>query len=234
MTGFGPGGGSGDAAPDRRWLDGGRESVPYARRVRDTGKRFRVAHSGVPVRGRNPDRRYARQLRTGESRPGTVRCRRLDRRGRQHLRGLCVQPAPARAVVLAEVRHVWGSCWGFQVLTSVCGGKVAPARTPEIGIATGIKVRAAGPAGTIYRGKPAVFDVPAHHFDEIAQLPGDFKPAAENGHSVQAAMSRDGPSSARNIIPSYRTTTLAGCLPTGRRSTGPCSPRRRSVSYWRI
>lgn len=94
--------------------------------------------------------------------------------------------------VLAEVRHVWGSCWGFQVLTSVCGGKVAPARTPEIGIATGIKVRAAGPAGTIYRGKPAVFDAPAHHFDEIAQLPGDFKPAAENGHSVQAAMSRDG------------------------------------------
>ena len=93
--------------------------------------------------------------------------------------------------VLADVPHVWGSCWGFQVITTVCGGEVAPARTPEIGIATGIAVRSMDYAETIYRGKPNTFDAPAHHFDEIARLPGEFDVIAENAITLQAVASKD-------------------------------------------
>ena len=93
--------------------------------------------------------------------------------------------------VLADVPHVWGSCWGFQVIVTVCGGEVAPARTPEIGIATGITARTVDYAQTIYRGKPPIFDAPAHHFDEIAQLPGGFDIIAENVITLQAVVSKD-------------------------------------------
>ena len=93
--------------------------------------------------------------------------------------------------VLAEVPHVWGSCWGFQVIVTVCGGEVAPARRPEIGIATGITARSADFAETIYRGKPPIFDAPAHHFDETARLPGGFDVIAENAITLQAVASRD-------------------------------------------
>ena len=93
--------------------------------------------------------------------------------------------------VLADVPHVWGSCWGFQVIVTVCGGKVAPARTPEIGIATGITARTVDYAQAIYRGKPPTFDAPAHHFDEIAQLPREFDVIAENAITLQAVVSKD-------------------------------------------
>ena len=93
--------------------------------------------------------------------------------------------------VLADVPHVWGSCWGFQVIVTVCGGEVAPARAPEIGIATGLTARTVDYAQAIYRGKPPTFDAPAHHFDEIARLPGGFDIIAENAITLQAAASRD-------------------------------------------
>ncbi len=93
--------------------------------------------------------------------------------------------------VLADVPHVWGSCWGFQVIVTVCGGEVAPARTPEIGIATGITARTVDYAQAIYRGKPPTFDAPAHHFDEIAQLPREFDVIAENAITLQAVVSKD-------------------------------------------
>ena len=93
--------------------------------------------------------------------------------------------------VLADIPHVWGSCWGFQVIVTICGGTVAPARTPEIGIASGITVRRVGLAETIYHSKPPTFDAPAHHFDEIARLPGGFEVIAENTTTLQAAASRD-------------------------------------------
>ena len=93
--------------------------------------------------------------------------------------------------VLADVPHVWGSCWGFQVITTVCGGEVAPARTPEIGIATDITARPADFADTLYRGKPRTFDAPAHHFDETARLPREFKIVAENATTLQAVVSKD-------------------------------------------
>ncbi len=93
--------------------------------------------------------------------------------------------------VLADVPHVWGSCWGFQVIVTVCGGEVAPARTPEIGVATGIIARTVDYAETIYRGKPPTFDAPAHHFDEIAKLPRQFDIIAENAITLQAVVSKD-------------------------------------------
>lgn len=93
--------------------------------------------------------------------------------------------------VLEEVPRVWGSCWGFQVITTVCGGEVAPARAPEIGIATGIAARPVDFAETLYCGKRRTFDAPAHHFDEIARLPGGFDIVAENATMLQAVVSRD-------------------------------------------
>lgn len=93
--------------------------------------------------------------------------------------------------VLADVPHVWGSCWGFQVITTVCGGEVAPARRPEIGIATDISVLSVDYADIMYRGKPRPFDAPAHHFDETARLPKEFEIVAENATTLQAVVSKD-------------------------------------------
>lgn len=93
--------------------------------------------------------------------------------------------------VLANVPHVWGSCWGFQVITTVCGGEVAPARRPEIGIARDVTVRSVDYAETLYRGKPHPFDAPAHHFDETARLPREFEIVAENATTLQAVVSKD-------------------------------------------
>ncbi|MDE3000530.1 MAG: hypothetical protein OXU79_15775 [Gemmatimonadota bacterium] len=93
--------------------------------------------------------------------------------------------------VLSEVPRVWGSCWGFQVITTVCGGEVAPARRPEMGIAAGISVRSMDFAETLYRGKPRPFDAPAHHFDETARLPREFEIVAENATTLQAVVSKD-------------------------------------------
>ena len=93
--------------------------------------------------------------------------------------------------VLADVPHVWGSCWGFQVITTVCGGEVAPARRPEIGIARDVTVRSLDFSKTLYRGKPRTFDAPAHHFDETARLPREFEIVAENATTLQAVVSKD-------------------------------------------
>ena len=68
---------------------------------------------------------------------------------------------------------------------------MAPARAPEIGIATGITVRSTDYADILYRGKPRTFDAPAHHFDEIARLPAGFDIVAENATTMQAVVSRD-------------------------------------------
>lgn len=93
--------------------------------------------------------------------------------------------------VLTDVPRVWGSCWGFQVITTVCGGEVAPARNPEIGIARDITTRSLDYAEIMYRGKPHTFDAPAHHFDETARLPREFKIVAENATTLQAVVSKD-------------------------------------------
>ena len=93
--------------------------------------------------------------------------------------------------VLTDVPRVWGSCWGFQVITTVCGGEVAPAHRPEIGIARDITVRSLDFSKTLYRGKPHPFDAPAHHFDETARLPREFEIVAENATTLQAVVSKD-------------------------------------------
>ena len=80
---------------------------------------------------------------------------------------------------------------GFQVITTVCGGEVAPARRPEIGIARDVTVRSVDYAEILYRGKPHTFDAPAHHFDETARLPREFEIVAENATTLQAVVSRD-------------------------------------------
>lgn len=94
--------------------------------------------------------------------------------------------------VLSEVPKIWGSCWGLQVLVSVCGGKVSPSATPEIGIATDISYRMDLSASSIYRGKDTPFDAPAHHYDEVLVLPDSFDIVAENANTLQAVASKDG------------------------------------------
>lgn len=94
--------------------------------------------------------------------------------------------------VLADVPFYWGSCWGMQVVVTVLGGLIANAGVPEICIASDITVRSTDSAQKLYRGKPTRFDAPAHHFDEVANLPRDFEIIAENNVTLQAVTTNDG------------------------------------------
>ncbi len=94
--------------------------------------------------------------------------------------------------VLDRVPYLWGSCWGMQVVVTALGGKVAPSRRPEIGIAKDIVTRPSGITDALYATKAGPFDAPAHHFDEVEHLPGVFDIVAENSVTMQAIASRDG------------------------------------------
>lgn len=94
----------------------------------------------------------------------------------------------ARAVFAAHVPF-FGSCWGLQIASVAAGGAVA--RSPngrEIGLARKIRLTEAGEGHPLHRGKPAVYDAPAIHTDEVSTLPPDVTVTASNRHSpVQAA-----------------------------------------------
>lgn len=91
---------------------------------------------------------------------------------------------------MAEWRvPIFGSCWGFQVMTVTLGGSVV--RNPrgrEMGIARDIDVTDAGAAHPIYAGKPRHFDAIAAHIDEVKVLPNEAVLLAGNKTSaIQAA-----------------------------------------------
>ncbi|MEP6884660.1 MAG: type 1 glutamine amidotransferase [Gammaproteobacteria bacterium] len=93
----------------------------------------------------------------------------------------------AKAVFAAGVPF-FGSCWGLQVAVTAAGGEVrANPRGREFGFSRRILLSDAGRAHPLFAGKPAVFEAPTIHRDEIALLPAGAVTLAANDFGVQAA-----------------------------------------------
>ena len=86
-------------------------------------------------------------------------------------------------------KPILGSCWGLQIAVIAAGGKVdLSPNGREIGIARKIGLTNAGRAHPFLTGKPALFDAPCIHYDEVTVLPEGSTLLASNAHShVQAA-----------------------------------------------
>jgi GMP synthase (glutamine-hydrolysing) len=93
----------------------------------------------------------------------------------------------AKAVFSAGVPF-FGSCWGLQVAVTAAGGEVrANPRGREFGFARRILLTDAGKAHRLFAGKPATFEAPTVHRDEIASLPANAVILATNDMGLQAA-----------------------------------------------
>ena len=98
------------------------------------------------------------------------------------------QLAFMRAVFASGVPS-FGSCAGLQVATAAAGGRVRkmPERL-EAGVARRIAATDAGRAHPLLEGRPAAWDAPAIHGDEVEELPAGATLLASNGVTrVQAA-----------------------------------------------
>jgi GMP synthase (glutamine-hydrolysing) len=93
----------------------------------------------------------------------------------------------AKAVFAAGVPF-FGSCWGLQVAVTAAGGEVrANPRGREFGFARRILLSDAGRQHALFAGKPATFEAPTIHRDEIASLPAGATTLAVNDFGIQAA-----------------------------------------------
>jgi len=93
----------------------------------------------------------------------------------------------AKAVFAAGVPF-FGSCWGLQVAVTAAGGEVrANPRGREFGFSRRIVQSELGRAHRLFAGKPAAFEAPTIHRDEIAALPAGAVLLASNDFGVQAA-----------------------------------------------
>ncbi len=93
----------------------------------------------------------------------------------------------AKAVFDAGVPF-FGSCWGLQVAVTAAGGEVrANPRGREFGFGRRILLNDAGRDHPLFAGKPAAFEAPTIHRDEIASLPPGAALLAANDFGVQAA-----------------------------------------------
>jgi GMP synthase (glutamine-hydrolysing) len=93
----------------------------------------------------------------------------------------------ARAVFAAGVPF-FGSCWGLQIAVAAAGGEVrANPRGREFGFARRILLTEAGGAHRLFAGKPATFEAPTVHRDDIASLPANAVTLATNDMGLQAA-----------------------------------------------
>ncbi len=83
----------------------------------------------------------------------------------------------------------FGSCANLQVATVAAGGSVRPnACSPEAGFARRITTTEAGRTHPLLAGRPASYDAPAIHTDEVETLPPGAKLLAGNRvTAVQAA-----------------------------------------------
>jgi GMP synthase (glutamine-hydrolysing) len=90
--------------------------------------------------------------------------------------------------IYASGTPCFGSCWGIQVGAAAAGGTVRKnPRGREIGIARAITKTAAGREHPMLAGRPAIFDVPCTHLDEVETLPQGATLLASNSVSeVQA------------------------------------------------
>jgi GMP synthase (glutamine-hydrolysing) len=92
-----------------------------------------------------------------------------------------------KAVFAAGVSF-FGSCWGLQVAVTAAGGEVrANPRGREFGFARRILLSDAGREHRLFAGKPAAFEAPTVHRDEIAALPPGALILAVNDFGLQAA-----------------------------------------------
>jgi GMP synthase (glutamine-hydrolysing) len=83
---------------------------------------------------------------------------------------------------------VFGSCWGLQVAVTAAGGEVrANPRGREYGFGRRITLTERGREHPLFAGKPAVFEAPTIHRDEICALPTGAQVLAVNDHGLQAA-----------------------------------------------
>jgi GMP synthase (glutamine-hydrolysing) len=98
----------------------------------------------------------------------------------------------ARAVFEAGVPF-FGSCWGLQIAVTAAGGVVRKnPRGREFGFARRILLSEAGRAHPLFTGKPAVFEAPTIHRDDIESLPPGAVTLASNEMGLQAAAFRHG------------------------------------------
>lgn len=92
-----------------------------------------------------------------------------------------------KAVFAAGVPF-FGSCWGLQVAATAAGGEVrANTRGREFGFARRILLTDAGRQHPLFKDKPAAFEAPTVHRDEIASLPSGAVVLAVNDFGIQAA-----------------------------------------------
>ena len=91
--------------------------------------------------------------------------------------------------VFASGTPSFGSCAGLQLAVAAAGGTVRKARVAaEAGIARRITPTAAGRDHPLLAGRPAAWDAPAIHGDEVESLPADATLLASNTVTrVQAA-----------------------------------------------
>ena len=91
--------------------------------------------------------------------------------------------------VFASGTPSFGSCAGLQVAVAAAGGTVRPMeRRQEAGFARRISPTAAGRDHPLLGGRPAAYDAPAIHGDEVETLPTDATLLASNRVThVQAA-----------------------------------------------
>jgi GMP synthase (glutamine-hydrolysing) len=90
--------------------------------------------------------------------------------------------------VFAAGTPFFGSCWGLQVAVTAAGGRVrANPRGREFGFARRILLSEAGREHGLFADKPATFEAPTIHRDEIASLPMGALILATNDFGVQAA-----------------------------------------------
>lgn len=96
--------------------------------------------------------------------------------------------------VFASGTPSFGSCAGLQLATVAAGGSVRPgARGREAGFARRITPTSAGASHPLLRGRPASYDAPAVHTDEVERLPdGGLLLATNRLTRVQAAEIRHG------------------------------------------
>ena len=93
--------------------------------------------------------------------------------------------------VFASGTPAFGSCAGLQVATVAAGGTVRTMRAAPF--ARGISPGETGSGHPLLTGRPARFDAPAIHADEVEALPSGALPLAGNDHTtVQAAEIRQG------------------------------------------
>lgn len=85
---------------------------------------------------------------------------------------------------------ILGSCWGLQIAAMAGGGMVARnVDRAEMGIARKITPTAEGQSHPLLAGRPAAFDAPCIHYDDVTVLPQGSIVLAANRHCpVQAAV----------------------------------------------